>query len=429
MDTITPAARLGPPAPRHFTPAEREARPARALLDGPPGSGRTLTALRIASGLGTRIAVLDTAHGASLRYADQVKFDVIELSTFGLDELMLALYEAAVTGYDTLVIDGLSPFWSGRSGLLEQVDEAMKKAGPKAAKDAGWTAVRPLERRMMEGILLFPGHLVATVNSRIETVLESDGDRHRLRRYALRSDMRDGFENYVDFAGALDDEHVLTVVKSRDAELDGRQLDWTGKDLGKHLARWAAVGRESTLHRNYYLDAYNRSATRGSLMALQQRLAAAHAKGMAAVSPTGTGMTLGEVVEFRLAQRDHVPDPQPAAVHERPWPTPVAPVPAAPQPRQPGSDGPTSLPQAKELSSDAGPEETALHRVATILREPGAWDNKMAILKARVAAVEGSALELSVLCEDNRFRVVKDLLNDRDHELKPAEESPPTRPD
>lgn len=54
-----------------FQPATRETAKARIALQGPGGSGKTKTALRMAEGLakGGQIGVVDTERGSALKYA------------------------------------------------------------------------------------------------------------------------------------------------------------------------------------------------------------------------------------------------------------------------------------------------------------------------------------------------------------------------
>ncbi|NBK25385.1 MAG: AAA family ATPase, partial [Spirochaetia bacterium] len=47
-------------------------------LMGPTGSGKTYSALAIASGLGSRICVLDTERGSASLYSDKFDFSVVD---------------------------------------------------------------------------------------------------------------------------------------------------------------------------------------------------------------------------------------------------------------------------------------------------------------------------------------------------------------
>jgi hypothetical protein len=60
-----------------FKPAVREGVPLLIGMSGPTGSGKTYSALRLASGLaaGKPFALIDTENGRALHYADEFDFD------------------------------------------------------------------------------------------------------------------------------------------------------------------------------------------------------------------------------------------------------------------------------------------------------------------------------------------------------------------
>jgi predicted YcjX-like family ATPase len=67
----------------------------RLAIDGVSGSGKTYTALAIASGIGGKIAVIDTEHGSASLYADRFDFDTLELERFQIEDYIEALQSAA----------------------------------------------------------------------------------------------------------------------------------------------------------------------------------------------------------------------------------------------------------------------------------------------------------------------------------------------
>jgi ATP-dependent protease Clp ATPase subunit len=54
----------------------------RLALSGASGSGKTFSALAIASHLSSPIALIDTERGSASKYADKFDFDVCELTDF-----------------------------------------------------------------------------------------------------------------------------------------------------------------------------------------------------------------------------------------------------------------------------------------------------------------------------------------------------------
>lgn len=110
-----------------FTPAVKHRHFLRMALVGPAGTGKTYTALRLAQGLGARIAVVDTEHDSASLYAPLFAFDVLPLGSFAPQAYLDAIAAARTYGYDVLILDSLSHAWAGKDGILER---QAKAAGP-----------------------------------------------------------------------------------------------------------------------------------------------------------------------------------------------------------------------------------------------------------------------------------------------------------
>jgi hypothetical protein len=283
--------------PFRFEAAAKEARPVRAVLDGPPGSGRTLAALRMAAALGENIAVIDTERGRSRQYADQIPFRVTELASFHPNNLSLALY--AASEHDVVVIDCWSAFWSGPAGHLEQVDLAAQRGGSNGTS-FGWREMRPLERQMLEAVMCFPGHVVTTLRDKVEVVLRTDAQGRQVpTRVGLRPEQQGSIEYEVDFAASMLPTHELVVTKSSLPAFANEVLD-DAAAVGKALRAWSEEGVPRGPRADFLHRAYDPEATYESLSALVDEVQHCRAAGMAAIDHKGAATTLAEVISFRL---------------------------------------------------------------------------------------------------------------------------------
>ena len=79
----------------------------RLALSGASGSGKTYSALAIASHLSSPIALIDTERGSASKYADKFDFDVCELTDFHPSRYIEAIQAAEQAGYSTIIIDSL----------------------------------------------------------------------------------------------------------------------------------------------------------------------------------------------------------------------------------------------------------------------------------------------------------------------------------
>ena len=227
-----------------FKPATREASFARIALSGPSGSGKTYTALTLAHALAVeRVAVIDTERGSASKYVglNGWKFDTVQPDSYAPLSLVDLLGVAAGEGYDCVVIDSLSHYWMGVDGMLEQADRRAKGGN----SFSGWKEVRPEERRMIDALVAYPGHLIATLRSKTEYVVEENERGKKVpRKVGLKPEQREGIEYEFDVVGDLDLDNTLTVVKSRIHTLAKAVIPMPGDDLAHTIADWLSDGEK-----------------------------------------------------------------------------------------------------------------------------------------------------------------------------------------
>ncbi len=221
-----------------FKPAQKTKAKLRLALTGPSGSGKTFSALAIASGLGGRVAVIDTEHGSASLYADRFRFDSVSLESFSPDVYVEAIRDAEAAGYEVIVVDSLSHAWMGKDGALEQVDRASLRSGSKNSYFA-WRDVTPKHNALVEAIVQSKAHVIATMRAKTEYALDRD-DKGKMvpRKIGLAPVPRDGMDYEFSIAGELDLAHHLSITKSRCSELAGRVVPDPGADLANVIRTW-----------------------------------------------------------------------------------------------------------------------------------------------------------------------------------------------
>jgi hypothetical protein len=75
--------------------------------------------------------------------------------------------EAAKAGYKVLVIDSLSHAWRE---LTDEVDRIAQNSNSKNTFSA-WGKVNPKQKRLVDAILNYPGHIITTMRSKTEWVI------------------------------------------------------------------------------------------------------------------------------------------------------------------------------------------------------------------------------------------------------------------
>lgn len=230
-----------------FKKATRASAYLRAAAIGPAGSGKTMTMLRVARGLadGGRIAVIDTERGSASLYAGEreLEFDVLELDSFEVERYIDALDAAVKARYSVVVIDSLSHAWAGRGGILEFVDKAGKRASGGGGGNFGaWRDATPRHNQLVDAILAAPLHVLCTLRSKTEYVVEVVGGRNQVRKVGLQPVQRDGLEYEFTLTGDVTQDHDFIITKTRAAFLKDAVVREAGEELGRQLLEWLRGG-------------------------------------------------------------------------------------------------------------------------------------------------------------------------------------------
>lgn len=221
-----------------FRPAVKHGSRLRLAFIGPAGSGKTYSSLAVATGLGGRIAVIDTERGSASKYADDFAFDVLELDSCSPDTYVEALHLAEVGGFDVIVVDSLSHAWIGKDGALQMVDDHARRE--RGNSFGAWRHVTPKHNAMVDALTQCAAHLIVTMRSKTEWVLEPDPKTGKQvpRKIGLAPVQRDGLEYEFDVVGDLDTDNVFVISKSRCSALSGKAIEKPGKQLATTLLTW-----------------------------------------------------------------------------------------------------------------------------------------------------------------------------------------------
>lgn len=131
---------------------------------GASGSGKTYSALRMASGIsdGAPFAVIDTERGRSKHYAELFKFDVAEIEPpFSPAHYLEAIEAADAAGYPCIVVDSASHSWAGEGGCMDMQEAELKRlGGGDNVKLLSWAKPKQEHKRMVYGLLKVKAHVI-----------------------------------------------------------------------------------------------------------------------------------------------------------------------------------------------------------------------------------------------------------------------------
>lgn len=227
-----------------FKPLEQRNLFVKVAVNGPTGAGKTWSAMLIALGLGKKIAAVDTENRSMANYAKKMPgiHGIVLEPPFTVTKYIKAIQAAQAAGYDTLIIDSLSHAWAGSGGLLDQ--KAKLDARPGANSFTNWNKVTPVHERLKEAILQAKMHIIVTMRTKMEYVLNKDENTGKSRpsKIGMKPIQRDDME--YEFTLVLDilhGTHEAIVGKDRTGLFDGREFVPTIK-TGEELAKWADGG-------------------------------------------------------------------------------------------------------------------------------------------------------------------------------------------
>lgn len=207
-----------------FQKASKRLAKAKILLTGPSGAGKTFSALRLARGLGGRVAVIDTENNSASLYADQFpgwEYDVCSLTPpYTAQKYFQAIEDAErAVCYDILIIDSATHLWAGEGGLLDQKSAADSRGGNSFTN---WKTISELNERFKSRVLHSKLHIICTARSKQEYIMEAnEKGKSAPRKVGLAPILRDGMEYEFTVVFDIGMDHQFIVSKDRTNLFDG----------------------------------------------------------------------------------------------------------------------------------------------------------------------------------------------------------------
>ena len=223
--------------------AERKQAKLRLALTGVSGSGKSLSAIYLAKGMGKKFVVIDTEQGSADLYADVADYDVLPLDKpFTPDRYIAAIKACEDAGYETIIIDSLSHAWAGEGGVLDMQDAATSASRHKNSY-MSWREVTPHHNRLVNAILHSKSHIIVTMRAKTHYEVVDNNGKKTPVKVGLAPVQREGLD--YEFTVVLDidkDSHVYTSSKDRTRLFEGKH-EIISLDTGRRVNDWLEDGR------------------------------------------------------------------------------------------------------------------------------------------------------------------------------------------
>lgn len=224
--------------------ARRRYRPARIIICGIPSAGKSWAALHLMRGLvgnKGRFSVFDTDFDAGELYGDLMSFNVVPLAEFRPQDVPDMMATKAAEGYDGVIIDSLSDFWSGNGGELDQVDRLSKEKYKNNSQPA-WKEVGQYRQDMLDATRYCGMHFIGTMLLKPETVTYKDERSGKMvtEKVGMKPDQKEFLERHYDVVLSVNQRHEIFCERSRYYEVlrDNQMVDCSMEELGRRIVKW-----------------------------------------------------------------------------------------------------------------------------------------------------------------------------------------------
>ena len=188
-----------------FEKAKRSKCKIKVSIAGASGSGKTYSALCVAKGMVSnlnKVAVIDTENGSSHLYSHLGDFSVLTLGApYSPEAYIMAINEAIKNGYECIIIDSLSHEWQGPGGIID-IHGQME-----GNSFTNWNKVTPRHNALIQKIVNAPVHVIATLRSKTEYVMQQKNGKSVPEKMGLKSVQRDDCE--YEFTVAFEYKYYL----------------------------------------------------------------------------------------------------------------------------------------------------------------------------------------------------------------------------
>lgn len=221
--------------------AEKRQLALKILCAGSSGSGKTYSALRLATGIvnktGGEIFLINTEGDRGEMYANKFKYNILDLPEPRSPEKYMEAIQACIdAGASVIIIDSLSHEWNY---LNEQVNNMQGNSFN------NWARQKPRHRKLVDFIVESKVHIIATGRGKDEYVMETnEKNKTSIKKVGVgvQQEKDTEYEYMVTF-NIAQDTHVATVMKDNTGLFDNK-FDVLNEKDGEALYDWANSGNE-----------------------------------------------------------------------------------------------------------------------------------------------------------------------------------------
>ena len=218
--------------------SERRQAKIKMALQGSAGSGKTFSSLLLAKGLTngklSKVAIIDTENGSADLYAHLGNFNVLSLQPpFSPQKYAEAIQVCEDAGMEVIIIDSISHCWD------YLLDYHSSLAGNSFTN---WAKIKPLEKLFIEKILQAKAHVIATMRTKQDYVLNQKDGKFIPEKVGLKAVQRDGLDYEFTLVFDVDIKHFVVSSKDRTGLFMGKPEFTISESTGLQILDWCNSG-------------------------------------------------------------------------------------------------------------------------------------------------------------------------------------------
>ena len=219
--------------------AQRKRAKIKMGLQGPSGSGKTMGALLTAFGLcgdWNRVAIVDTENHSAELYAHLGTYNVLALNgPYTPEKYIQAIELCEKAGMEVIIIDSVTHEWEN---LLEYHSSLQGNSF------TNWNKITPRHNYFVQKILQSPCHIISTVRTKQDYVLQEKNGKMIPEKVGLKSVQRDGLDYEMTLVFDIDMKNHATASKDRTGLFFGKPEHKLTVETGKLIKDWCNSGED-----------------------------------------------------------------------------------------------------------------------------------------------------------------------------------------
>jgi hypothetical protein len=218
--------------------SERKKAKIKMALQGSAGSGKTYSSLLLGQGLTngdfSKVAIIDTENGSADLYAHLGDYNVLTLAPpFTPENYIKAIDVCEKAGMEVIIIDSISHNWE------YLLDYHSSLAGNSFTN---WAKIKPLEKLFIDKILQCDAHVIATMRTKQDYVLNQKDGKFIPEKVGLKAVQRDGIDFEFTLVFDVDIKHFAVSSKDRTGLFMGKPEFVINFHTGKKILDWCNSG-------------------------------------------------------------------------------------------------------------------------------------------------------------------------------------------